>query len=360
MPHPQRLIPCRVMNHETKVHATTEDAKQQQPQISSDYVTHQHRCHMIDAHYWKLLCPTVRPVPFVGTPGVTMTGAPAATIVGRVPHRLAVSALLRSNEKVRIRYNNKGRGNQAVPTESLQSNAWIALKLQNVLVVEHLPVPLYIATGRLGLEFAVNRRNRHVRPTDFASRYRTHPFWKEGSVPEEDVSATPTAGVATPRTTFHTNNNERGPPDDVDPIAGCCKACGELHTLRFLADACYCEDCDPQRKRQQQPHRHQQQRPHRKKQHQRQRQQPKHGRHRTTKHKQPRRAAVPKKQPQPKKQPPKPVSLDAALPTARRPNPSFGATAASSSGMVAAFTGTTTTFSFGLPNPLSQPLADSR
>ncbi|CAB9530859.1 expressed unknown protein [Seminavis robusta] len=96
---------------------------------------------------------------------------------------------------------------------------WVQLKLQNVLVVQSLPVPMHVSFNALELFYTGQiESSTRLRADLFPSQFRAHPYW--GRKEKEHF-----IGTFDPELTQSIQDNATGRPNKVRK-GGACACCG--------------------------------------------------------------------------------------------------------------------------------------
>jgi hypothetical protein len=107
------------------------------------------------------------------------------------------------------------------------ASGWVQLKLQNVLVIDELPVPVHISLKGLEL-YPVDQTFNHMRAKSFPPRFHSHIYWNKSNLINVGTLSSTMTRTIMDASTGHPNRIKEGKV---------CASCGNL-SAKF-----HCSNC---------------------------------------------------------------------------------------------------------------------
>lgn len=175
--------------------------------------------HFIDKNYLESIAPhwmtkLARPTPPCS---ILIMNGPHQTAVGMLPMRVSVMIYLANEAQL---LDDEDPWNN--PPKQTIGKGWLQVKLQNVLVIDALPVPLHLSFRALKLDPTVTMIGGSFGPEDFPPTFRSHAYW------ESRTMFMPSLGMDSEQEEAIAERNELGRTGRANKVKtrGCCKHCG--------------------------------------------------------------------------------------------------------------------------------------
>jgi len=124
-------------------------------------------------------------------------------------------------------------------SEKYAAGTWLELKLQNVLVVENMPVPFHLSVkgARINLNFSLSHKPSWK--SDFPPQYQRHVYWPSDNTTQGSRNVVHLAGNLEPGASQYIRDNLTGKPGTIRPS---CQVCGKANAS-FRCSVCSGAHC---------------------------------------------------------------------------------------------------------------------